>query len=1067
MSSIVLFNLSAKNVSATSSQPVYRLYNKNTGEHFYTKSLAEKNSLKLVGWRDEGLGWQSATSGTPVYRLYNPNSKGGDHYYTLSQYEAKSLVKNGWRWDNNGQPAFYSGGNVNLYVAYNPNAVSGAHNYTTNSFEQSSLLRVGWKFGEVAWKTVGSDKPIVKPTLKVCNLVLNVGEKWDPKNNFVSATDKNGKKVDFSKIQVKGSVDTSKSGSYTVTYKYEGIEAKAIIEVKLISKVEVASGGDAGLHRRNEDRSMTQSINSPTGVFLKKGQSIIVSASDYKTLEVSLGQLGNYSYLNQGKYIDKQTVTLSQAKQKITADKGDSEVWIINKSENPTTVEIEGGEKIPLFIKGKTSDKAFKEEISALKDAPFIQISGENVIVNFQYPLVNEVLKKASTQALIENLDKVVELEYELKGSRKDVQGSAHRYNDRILFETPDEGAGYAYAAWGYVAFQKSTGAMLTLANGVANENQWGVYHEVGHTFQEPNQSWNEVNGEVTNNIACEYILYKYGLPSGFVEGSDRYNAVKKYMSLPIAQRKWENLITDHNAKLGLFQNLQVAFGEYFYPRLNQYYREMTLTGEAVDDPQLFIKSASKISNYDLRPFFKEWGLEIKEETNQWFATRKFKTLDKPIWENVYNFTDDLSVDKVDPYTIPTIDFPSNLGEYIVGSEQSPEYFNNSYSRPLASKIIDIKGSSFPTTTVEGLVNGEAEMRVTLTNEAGVSNTISTPVKVKAGNAISLFGYGNNQERVVITLQKNSQQLKALTGDKKTTPIDSGTGKAFGVTHYSKTGEKLEDFSMNREQTPDEFVKQLNTIVYSEGDYFVIHHYKGGAIQSYQDSNIDLKQSDSKSEEYFEIKNNSFVHLPSFKVLNNNFEVNVGQDVEAKSVVQVEPVEATINFESDLDVSTAKEGKVKISVTPKEWLGMPLVQELSYKVLHHNDLSFFGYMGSQERISLSLQKTHKIKVLKNPQFDSIIDSGKGMAFNYTHYNKDLKIKETSTLNKEETPDRFVSEINGKDFEDGDIIQIKSSDKGRLSAYQNGKLNLDKKEANLEEWFKISGEQLTYIGNTKP
>lgn len=133
-------------------QDVYRLYNANTGEHFYTLNFAEKTNLQNVGWRYEGIGWLSSSSGSPVYRVYNPNAKGGDHYYTMSKWEAQQLVNKGWRWDNNGAPAFYSNGSKNLYVAYNPNASSGSHNYTTSSYEQNSLLRSGWKYGAVAWK---------------------------------------------------------------------------------------------------------------------------------------------------------------------------------------------------------------------------------------------------------------------------------------------------------------------------------------------------------------------------------------------------------------------------------------------------------------------------------------------------------------------------------------------------------------------------------------------------------------------------------------------------------------------------------------------------------------------------------------------------------------------------------------------------------------------------------------------------------------------------------------------------------------------------------------------------
>lgn len=132
------------------SQAVYRIYNKNTGEHFYTASAFERNSLVKGGWYFEGLGWSAPNQGTAVYRVYNPNAKGGDHYYTASHYEAQSLIKEGWKWDNGAKPVFYSGGKIPVYVAFNPNATaSGSHNYTSSNFEQNSLLTHGWKFGKV------------------------------------------------------------------------------------------------------------------------------------------------------------------------------------------------------------------------------------------------------------------------------------------------------------------------------------------------------------------------------------------------------------------------------------------------------------------------------------------------------------------------------------------------------------------------------------------------------------------------------------------------------------------------------------------------------------------------------------------------------------------------------------------------------------------------------------------------------------------------------------------------------------------------------------------------------
>ncbi|EQC84757.1 hypothetical protein LLT7_00810 [Lactococcus cremoris subsp. cremoris TIFN7] len=133
---------------------VYRLYNHNTGEHFYTTSATERAVDISAGWTDEGLGWVAPDKGITVYRLYNPNAAGGDHYYTKSKYEAQSLVNKGWKWDNQGKAVFYSGGNLPIYVAYNPNAQSGAHNYTGNLFEENNLINIGWKYKAVAWNAV-------------------------------------------------------------------------------------------------------------------------------------------------------------------------------------------------------------------------------------------------------------------------------------------------------------------------------------------------------------------------------------------------------------------------------------------------------------------------------------------------------------------------------------------------------------------------------------------------------------------------------------------------------------------------------------------------------------------------------------------------------------------------------------------------------------------------------------------------------------------------------------------------------------------------------------------------
>ncbi|MCR5582061.1 MAG: leucine-rich repeat protein, partial [Eggerthellaceae bacterium] len=80
--------------SSAATVTMNRLYNPNSGEHFYTASAEERDGLVALGWQYEGSGWVAPeTSDTPVYRLYNPN--GGDHHYTMSAEERDWLVSLG------------------------------------------------------------------------------------------------------------------------------------------------------------------------------------------------------------------------------------------------------------------------------------------------------------------------------------------------------------------------------------------------------------------------------------------------------------------------------------------------------------------------------------------------------------------------------------------------------------------------------------------------------------------------------------------------------------------------------------------------------------------------------------------------------------------------------------------------------------------------------------------------------------------------------------------------------------------------------------------------------------
>ena len=137
-------------IIAGSEGTMYRLYNPNSGEHFYTASLGEAQFLYDEGWKYEHFAWTGpTTSNAPVYRLYNPNN--GDHHYTISANERDMLALAGW---NDEGIAWYSDENntTPLYRLYNPNCEgAGSHHYTLNETERDSLIAAGWIDEGIGW----------------------------------------------------------------------------------------------------------------------------------------------------------------------------------------------------------------------------------------------------------------------------------------------------------------------------------------------------------------------------------------------------------------------------------------------------------------------------------------------------------------------------------------------------------------------------------------------------------------------------------------------------------------------------------------------------------------------------------------------------------------------------------------------------------------------------------------------------------------------------------------------------------------------------------------------------
>ncbi|MGY3713882.1 bacterial Ig-like domain-containing protein, partial [Lactococcus petauri] len=181
--------------------------------------------------------------------LQNPNLKTIDFYYNLQNPPSTSLkyinsegseslkgpllpagyslsitgLPQNWVYDNS---KFIYNSSLEKVIT-----ISGQVNFSgplSNKIRFGSRFAPGASFGSTF--TFSPQSPVI---LNVHDTTLYVGDAWTAEDNFDSALDKDGNAVDFSQVSVDASkVDTSKAGTYDVTYTYDGVTSTAKVTVK-------------------------------------------------------------------------------------------------------------------------------------------------------------------------------------------------------------------------------------------------------------------------------------------------------------------------------------------------------------------------------------------------------------------------------------------------------------------------------------------------------------------------------------------------------------------------------------------------------------------------------------------------------------------------------------------------------------------------------------------------------------------------------------------------------------------------------------------------------------------
>ena len=283
--------------SADAAKNMHRLYNPNSGEHFYTADTNEKNNILKHGWRYEGIAWTAPDSGNNVYRLYNPNS--GEHHYTTGVNEKNHLVKVGWRYEGVGWKSDTYKGQA-LHRLYNPNGGAGSHHYTKDLNERNHLLKVGWRNENIGWYGMN-------PNQKFNVTIIHKGSDGKQLNKQTVAVKRDNnytaKSKSFSGYTLKGnSSQTIKAdGAKTITFNYTK---------NAVQKFNVTT-----IHKGSDGKELKKTTTA-----VEKGKSYTVKAESFsgytlkgsnsQTVTVNANQTITFNYTKNPATVTKYKVTI-------------------------------------------------------------------------------------------------------------------------------------------------------------------------------------------------------------------------------------------------------------------------------------------------------------------------------------------------------------------------------------------------------------------------------------------------------------------------------------------------------------------------------------------------------------------------------------------------------------------------------------------------------------------------------------------------------------------------------------------------------------------------------------
>ncbi|ACK60721.1 TPA: putative mucin/carbohydrate-binding domain-containing protein [Bacillus cereus] len=781
------------------------------------------------------------------------------------------------------------------------------------------------------------------------------------------------------------------------------------------------------------------SANEPTGIYAEPNEEITIDIKGTQSIQAFIG---TRSYDEK----DPEEFDLKPGKNVISSSRGGILYFYNMNNEGEVTASVtNGGSHFPLFILGKHTKKDWDEMLKKYKDPYAVELKGERSLITTTYDSVQKYMKNTDPTDLMKLHDKIIRLENAVAGLSEDSVGVAKSPTHYVQFvEKRKPAKGDFMFAKHYHTGYIPTAMNRVLDIEVLEKDGWGPWHEVGHLHQQEPWKWSKVR-EVTVNI---YSLAVQKALGNQLEMDEHYKNSFEYLEKPKAER----FIDDINP-LTMFWQLNVVYGEHFYPRLHQAYRllpqsEMPHSDE--EKKQLFIYMTSQVAGQNLIPFFEEWGLTPNDDIREKIEKSKLPKLEKEIWKATDS--NDIREKQVEAYKVPYGEPANEVQNLLVGTDSDENE---------ASKLVRNLGENVKVTgkiVWPKLENGKQEVLVEIGDEKGNKNSI--PVQVNGFYDDSIVFQGLSDDVMsTVTLHHNKKKLNVnFTNNEIHYRFEKE--EYMGLTLYDRNGIEKKRVSAEGQETGKRFAMELNELDFEYGDVVKVFHAEPDRLKWYQNNTlVDQGKAKNKKEKLFQITEQGFELKDSLQeVTAKPQKVVVGMDVDKldpKEFVQVKNGEVVGFAEKP---NTSKIGEQKVKVETKDRFGNKKVTEVPLTVTYGDSLLVYGLSYRDGDLKSIVTLHHDTKKLSATDTKNLIhDYFKDEKyFEFTLYDKEGRVKKNIAVKGLENTQEFAKEVNGIAFEYGDVVKVYHAESSRLHWYQKDVYVGEGKSKEIKELvFKIT------------